>query len=218
MLGSAGRIPGGPQPCSWPRPDHRCIADAGTHIDAQVAESEADVTACKVERMHRIGNAGVPPRASDPTGQWTAPIGASATTRLQKPGGGRRGAEVSCCFQRRACSEASFQLAIRRALQPAQSRSAVRRAAITAAARREVFGAASFRIVSRLPKPAFGVGAHSFLVHLDSGLEDPPSSATPRRAAVPANWIRLLLNTTGERRSRERAPIQSLYVMARSEA
>jgi hypothetical protein len=42
-----------------------------------------------------------------------------ACTRFQKPGGGRRGAAVSC-FQRRACSEASSQLAIRRALQSAR--------------------------------------------------------------------------------------------------
>jgi hypothetical protein len=48
-------------------------------------------------------------------------------------------------------------------LQSAQLRSAVRRVAITAAERREVFGAASFRIVPRLQKPAFGVGAHSRL-------------------------------------------------------
>ena len=34
-------------------------------------------------------------------------------------------------------------------------------AAITAAERREVFGAASFRIVPRLQKPAFGVGART---------------------------------------------------------
>ena len=35
---------------------------------------------------------------------------------------GRRGAAVSCRFQRRACNEASFHLAIRRALQSAQRR------------------------------------------------------------------------------------------------
>ena len=35
---------------------------------------------------------------------------------------------------------------------------------MTAAERREVFGAASFRIVPRLQRPAFRVGAHSRLV------------------------------------------------------
>ncbi len=52
----------------------------------------------------------------------------------------------------------------------AQLGSAVRRAAITAAEQREVFGAASLRIVQRLQKPAFGVGAHSRLVRTDSEL------------------------------------------------
>ena len=40
---------------------------------------------------------------------------------------------------------------------------------MTVAERREAFGAASFRIVPRLQKPAFGVGAHSRLVHSDGG-------------------------------------------------
>ncbi len=44
---------------------------------------------------------------------------------------------------------------------PAQLRCAVRRAAITAAERNEVFCVASFRIVPRLQKPAFGVAALS---------------------------------------------------------
>ena len=39
----------------------------------------------------------------------------AARTRLQKPGGGRRRDAVGCCFQRRACSEAGSQLAIRTA-------------------------------------------------------------------------------------------------------
>ena len=58
---------------------------------------------------------------------------------------------------------------------PAQLRSAVRRPAITAAGRRKVFGAASFRIVPRLQKPAFGVGAHPRLVHSTS-----PAPTAPR--------------------------------------
>jgi hypothetical protein len=56
----------------------------------------------------------------------------------------------------------------RRRSLPAQLRSAVRRVAITAAGRREVLGATSFRIVPRLQKPAFGVSAHSRLVHSTS--------------------------------------------------
>ena len=50
----------------------------------------------------------------------------------------------------------------------AQLRSVVRRAAITGAERRDVFGAASFRIVPRLQRSAFGVGARSHLVHIGS--------------------------------------------------
>jgi hypothetical protein len=59
----------------------------------------------------------------------------------------------------------------------AQLRSAVRRAAVAAAERREVFGAAGFRMVPRLRKPAFGVGAHSRLVQR--------GSATGRAAGRP---------------------------------
>jgi hypothetical protein len=44
----------------------------------------------------------------------------------------------------------------------------VQRAGITVAGRRQVFGAASFRIVRGLQKPAFGVGAHSRLVLWES--------------------------------------------------
>ena len=47
---------------------------------------------------------------------------------------------------------------------PRALRSVVRSVAIIAAERREVFGAASFRIVPMLQKPAFDVGAHPRLV------------------------------------------------------
>jgi hypothetical protein len=46
----------------------------------------------------------------------------------------------------------------------AQLGSAARSAAVTAAEQREVFSAASFRIVPRLQEPGFGVSAHSRLV------------------------------------------------------
>jgi hypothetical protein len=42
---------------------------------------------------------------------------------------------------------------------------------MTVAERREAFGAASFRIVPRLQKPAFGVGAHSRLVRTSRVVE-----------------------------------------------
>ena len=54
-----------------------------------------------------------------------------------------------------------------RAPPAAQLRCALRRATITAAARNEVFCVASFRIVARLQKPAFWIGAPSRLVHCD---------------------------------------------------
>jgi hypothetical protein len=66
----------------------------------------------------------------------------------------------------------------------AQLRSAVRRVAITAAERREVFGAASFRIVPRLQKPALGVGAHSRLVHLSSLVERHSGACSLEKAEV----------------------------------
>jgi len=51
---------------------------------------------------------------------------------------------------------------------PRALRSVVRSVAIIAAERREVFGAASFRIVPMLQKPAFDVGAHPRLVRRGS--------------------------------------------------
>ena len=57
-----------------------------------------------------------------PTGRRRAPRGVRDRIHaIAEARGGRRGAAVSCCFQRRACSEASSQLAIRRALQSAHS-------------------------------------------------------------------------------------------------
>jgi hypothetical protein len=60
--------------------------------------------------------------------------------------------------------------------------SAGRTAAITAAERREAVGAASFRIVPRLQKPAFGVGAHSRLVRTSSVVERRRRGCSPRRS------------------------------------
>ena len=62
---------------------------------------------------------------------------------------------------------------------PRALRSVVRSVAIIAAERREVFGAASFRIVPMLQKPAFDVGAHPRLVQGGSG----PSFAGSARTA-----------------------------------
>jgi hypothetical protein len=90
--------------------------------------------------------------------------------RLSDTGSGRRRRGCSgackrpCTWLARDGSSSAVERSRSSFALSAQLKSAVRRAAITAAERREVFGAASFRIVPRLQRRAFGVDAHSRLV------------------------------------------------------